>query len=356
MDAGPRCRHIVGAMICFHIPFLLVIASLLASAQSLPESSAQQHANPRQDPTGRSGCDRAKEAVERSLAIGERDRAKQVAGELADQATGKETPCVAGLLARVSAEMGAAGRLSEAQALALKALAYLDSYSPESPTRTVPLYVLASVQLEQGMTGRARETYRRMERIFGATPVERSLIHAIGAELSQIESRWEEAESLYRQAAVELASAGREHGAEFADLLAGLASVQANEGQYPQALAAVDQGLKILETATDALPLDRIKLLNLRGVILARQNRWREAEADFEDAFSLARAQSQIDSLELDGLVENYVASLRKAHRRQEANAVLAWAATLRRSISGSNQVVDVTELLQSRHRVLKDK
>jgi tetratricopeptide (TPR) repeat protein len=195
-----------------------------------------------------------------------------------------------------------------------------------------------------------------MQRISGATPGERSLIHATGAALSEIDGRWDEAESEFRQAAAALASAGREHSAESASLLAGLATVYVNEGHYPQALAIVDQGLKVLETATDAVPLDRIKFLNLRGVIMARQDRWREAEADFADAFSLARAQSQIDSLEVDGLVENYVATLRKAHRQRDAKSVLAWAATLHRSASGGNQIVDVTELLRSADRKAKDK
>jgi tetratricopeptide (TPR) repeat protein len=261
------CRQI-GAMIRCKISVLLVIALPFLGAQTLLESTVPEQANSPLRLTERSTCDAASEAIRRSIALGALDEAERAVRKLPDQAIGAEARCAAALLGNVSAAMGAAGRLTESQALASKALTYLDRYPPESPVRAVPLYVLASVQVEQGMTGRARETYRRMQRISGANPGERSLIHATGAALSEIEGRWDEAKSEYRQAATALASAGKERSAETAGLLAGLASVHVNEHQYLQALAVINQALTILETATDAVPLDRIKFLNLRGVIL----------------------------------------------------------------------------------------
>src|SRR5262249_778818 len=145
------------------------------------------------------------------------------------------------------------------------------------------------------MTGRARETYRKLQRIRDETTNERFLVHGIGASLAQIERKWSEAESEYRLAAELLASSGKGRSADFASVLAGLATVYLNEGQASHALLVLDQALIMLESATDAVLLNRIKLLNLKGVILGRQHRWLEAERYLSEAFTLARRQSQTD-------------------------------------------------------------
>src|SRR5262249_13390720 len=257
-------------------PLLLVIVPVFAGAQRLPERTAQTQGNSRQKLAGGSVCDGAAQSIKRSIAAGALDEAERALRNLAEESAGKGGRCAAALVGNVSAAMQAAGRLREALAWASKALAYLDleSYSPESPARAVPLYVIASVQLEQGMTGRARETYRKMQRIRDEIPNERFLVHGIGASLAQIERKWSEAESEYRLAAELLASSGKGRSADFASVLAGLATVYLNEGQASHALLVLDQALITLESATDAVLLDRIKLLNLKGVILGRQHRW----------------------------------------------------------------------------------
>ena len=193
--------------------FRSVVAPLFARAQGVAQKTAVTTAD---SLTHGNVCQDLTESIKRKIAArapGEAERV--VREELPEGTTGRPASCAVGLLGDVAAAMQAAGRLNEAQAFARKALAYLDeSGSPENPLRLAPLHILASVEIEQGLTGKARATYRKMQEISGGTPSERSLVHGIGAALAQIEGKWDEAESEYKLAAEGLASGGKEHSVD----------------------------------------------------------------------------------------------------------------------------------------------
>lgn len=293
-----------------------------------------------------STCEDLNESIRRDIAGGQLEEAEHAVSAVADEVKSVRPTCAALILGNVSAAMQIAGRLKEAEVLAVRALAYLDKgLPPDDPAYAVPLYVLASVQFEQGMTGRARETFRRMQRIHTNSPRASALMYGIGAFLSQIEGKWDEAEAEYKQAAAAFASAGKENSGDTAAILTGLATLYLNEGRYGDASKVVQQAIKTLDTASDAAPLDRVKALNLRGVILGRQRQWQDAEKDLFEAFRLVRSQPQADPIEIGAVVANYAAVLRRQHRKREAQSALAWGAALRGRDPMSNQIVDVTEL-----------
>lgn len=294
-----------------------------------------------------STCEDLNQSIRRDIAGGQLEKAERAASAAAaDEARPLQPLCAAQIFGDVAAAMQIAGRLKEAEAFAERALAYFDKSSPpDDPAYSVPLYVLAAVQLEEGMMGSARETFRRMQNIHASSPSTRALVHGIGAVLFEIEEKWDEAEAEYKAGAAAFASAGRENSGDTAVILTGLATLYLNEGRYGDALDAVQRALKTLDRANDTVPLDRIKALNLRGVIMGRQHQWREAEKDLFEAFCLVRRQPQVDPIEIEAVVANYATVLRKQHRKREAQSVLAWGAALRGHDPMSNQVVDVAEL-----------
>jgi hypothetical protein len=58
----------------------------------------------------------------------------------------------------------------------------------------------------------------------------------------------------------------------------------------------MDRTLTILSNVTkDAVPTDRIKLLSVKGVLLARQGPWLEAEHDLSTALAMADQEPWLD-------------------------------------------------------------
>jgi hypothetical protein len=91
--------------------------------------------------------------------------------------------------------------------------------------------------------------------------------------------------------------------------------------------------------------MDRVKLLNVRGVLQSRQGDWSGAEQDFHEALSIADREPWVDPFALRALLNNYAAVLRRNHHRQEARSIQARAAKI--SIDRSTaSIVDITDLL----------
>lgn len=307
----------------------------------------QQRSAPQPFDNLSSTCEDLNQSIRRDIAGGQLEKAERAASAaVADDARPLQPTCAAQLFGDVATAMQIAGQLKEAEGFAVRALAYLDkSSTPDDPAYSAPLYVLAAVQLEEGRMGRARETFRRMQRIHTSAPSTRALVHGTGAVLFEIEGKWEEAETEYKKAAAAFASAGRENSGDTAAILTGLASLYLDEGRFGDALDTVQRALKTLDRASDAVPLDRIKALNLRGVIMARQDQWGEAEKDLFEAFCLVRRRPRVDPIEIEAVVANYATALRKQHRKREAQSVLAWGAALRGRDPTWNHIVDIAEL-----------
>jgi tetratricopeptide (TPR) repeat protein len=170
------------------------------------------------------------------------------------------------------------------------------------------------------------------------------LLLEISASLLQREGKRDQAEDDYIAALRAISETGKQDSADAAAVQRNIAYLYVEEHRYREASKAVDAALATLRRAKDAVPLDRIQMLDVRATALAYQGRWREAEADLRDAISLARAQPHLDSIELEPVVRNYAQVLRKL-RRKEARSVEASAATLRSETAPSRQTVDVTEL-----------
>src|SRR5262249_19538122 len=132
-----------------------------------------------------------------------------------------------------------------------------------------------------------------------------------------------------------------------------LGSLYVKEGRFDEAGRALDRALIIFDHVEDAVPMDRIKLLNARGVLHAWKGEWRGAEEDLRDALSMADREPYVDPVAFRSVVNNYARVLHKNHRRREARAIEARAAVLDGNRT-DNIVVDMADLLARRKSTKK--
>lgn len=123
-----------------------------------------------------------------------------------------------------------------------------------------------------------------------------------------------------------------------------LACLYLQERRFNEAAAILNTALSMLGNAQDEKLLNRIKLLNARGVVWARLHHWRDSELDLAQAVSLCREQRSMDVAELEPILSNYAYVLRKMHRKQ-ARSVARLAAAIQSANAASRQVVDFAEL-----------
>ena len=112
-------------------------------------------------------------------------------------------------------------------------------------------------------------------------------------------------------------------------------------------MAFLNEALAIFTTASDSVPLDRIKLLHVRAALYTRMGDWQLAMTDMKDAISLADRDTELDPTLRAVLLEDYAKLLRKNHQRREARAVEARINAIRTHSLG-NSLVDVSELAAS--------
>jgi hypothetical protein len=110
-----------------------------------------------------------------------------------------------------------------------------------------------------------------------------------------------------------------------------------------EAAPVLDRALSVLNTAPDTVPMDRLRVLNLRGVLDAREGKWPKAEEEFQGAISLANGEKRMDPDFHCQLLANYAHALRRNHHRREARSVEARAAAERGSLV-AHGLVDVSE------------
>jgi len=183
-----------------------------------------------------------------------------------------------------------------------------------------------------------------MRRIPLESAEDRILVHGAAAVLFQAEGRLTESESEYRSSLEEWESAGKPSGAEVASLFGGLASLYLDAERLDDAAGVLDRALAALTTAPNAVPMDRIRLLQLRATLDLRKGDWRRAERDLERAIALARGEPRCDGELPASLMTAYAQLLRKHHQRREAQVVEQSARALRGHMA-TDYTVDVTEL-----------
>jgi hypothetical protein len=92
-----------------------------------------------------------------------------------------------------------------------------------------PLQILAATSFEQGMMGKARAVFKRMQSIRIQRPDDRALLYGMAAVLSEAEGRLSEAEADYLAALNEWQKAGRGETADAVSILGGLGSLYIKE-------------------------------------------------------------------------------------------------------------------------------
>ena len=128
-------------------------------------------------------------------------------------------------------------------------------------------------------------------------------------------------------------------------ILSALGSLYIQERRLAEAGQALDRALEIFSRAKDAVPMDRIKILHVRGVLYARQGDWLSAERELRDALLLSDSEPWIDPLALRSLLSSYAIVLRKNHHGREARSIEARAAAIQTD-NKKAAIVDFTELL----------
>jgi tetratricopeptide (TPR) repeat protein len=261
----------------------------------------------------------------------------------ADQAQ----PACAGLvLNNMAALVSVSGRSEDGARLAEQAVQTLEKvYPPNDPALLHPLQILAASSFELGMIGKAREAFKRMQSIRMQRPEDHALLYGMAAALSEAEGKPSEAEANYLAALQGWQKAGRGETAEAGAVLGGLGSLYLKEHRLSEARQALDRALAIFSSAKDAVSMDRIKLLKVRGVLRAWQGDWQGAEQDLRDALTLVDREPWVAPLALRELLDNYAAVLRKNNHKREARSIEARAAAIRVDRKAA-AIVDITELL----------
>jgi tetratricopeptide (TPR) repeat protein len=252
--------------------------------------------------------------------------------------------CAGLVLNNIATLMETSGRLDEARNFAERSVTILEKiYPPDDPILLRPLQIVAVASFEQGKTARAREAFQRMRAIRIERPSDRALVHSMGAALLHAQGMGREAESEYFAAFNALEEAGRGSTADAGAVLNGLTKLYLEQQKLDEARRTLDRAVNIFASANDAVPMDRIKLLNVRAVLHARQGQWIEAEQDLHDAVTMADHESRVDPAILNPLLINYAQVLRKNRHRREARMIEAranyWPAA----------IVDITEIPRQR-------
>jgi len=264
---------------------------------------------------------------------------------LASSADHAQISCGGFILNNMAATTAALGRVGEAERLAERSLKVLEGiYPPDDAMLLRPLQILAATRFEQGKRAKAREVFKRMQVTRVQSPEDRALVHGMAGSFLQSEGKRREAEVEFLAAFRAWVAAGREETGDAASILACLGSLYIEEHRLDEARGMLDRAETIFSNASDAVPMDRIKLLQLRASLHTRQGNWQGAEQDLSEALSIADRQSKIDSIALRSLLTGYAAVLRKNHRGREAHTIDARLAALGPDLN--RQVVDVTDLL----------
>jgi tetratricopeptide (TPR) repeat protein len=317
------------------IAALLTAASITAIAQ-----------NGSKDVLGSARCPELNQIALTQAVNGHLAEAEPLFALAAASGDAAENSCLGYVLSNLAALMSVSGRLPEAERLAERAIKVLEKFhQPSDPVLLRPLQILAAVRLELGKTAKAREALGKMQSIRISGPVDTALVHGIAATLLHIEGRKAEAEKEYLTTFRAWDEAGRGDSADAAAILCGLASLYMEEQRLDEARRTLDKVSGIYTRAKDVAPMDRIKLLGLRGVLHSLLDEWGLAGDDLRDALSMADREPSVDPLVLRSILNNYSRALRKSHRGRDARSIEARAAALPPDRTTA-AVVDLTDLL----------
>jgi tetratricopeptide (TPR) repeat protein len=253
--------------------------------------------------------------------------------------------CAGVLLGNVAALLTFYGRIRESEAFAARSLDLLrKNVDPDDPMLLRPLHALAIAGLEQGKLRKAEQAFEQMLQVRAERPGQRVQVHVIGGALRQKQGKWKEAESEYLLAYEEWRQLRKAADGDAAVILGYLGDLYTTEGRFQEASRVLDRALAIVAVAEDAVPMDRMKLLNARAAVHARRGEWPEAQEKLLLAIAIAESAGVSESAVLRAMLNNYAIALRKNHRRRDARAIESRASALPRD-PAAGAVIDVGEL-----------
>jgi tetratricopeptide (TPR) repeat protein len=259
--------------------------------------------------------------------------------------------CAGLVLNNMAAFQSVSGRIADAERLAERSVMILEkAYDSNDVVLLPPLQILAAARFEQGKIAKAREAFKRMQSIRIHRPEDSALLHGTAAVFLEAEGRWPESEAEYLAALHAWEEAGHGQTADAGAILNALGSLYIQEQRLDEARQALDHALDIFSRAKDAVPMDRIKLLHVLGVLYARQGDWPIAEQYLREALSLSDPQPGVDPLALRSLMTSYAIVLRKNHHGREARSIEARAKAIEVDRTTA-AIVDINDLLPKAKR-----
>jgi tetratricopeptide (TPR) repeat protein len=306
-----------------------------------------------QDVPVSAACIELSQTVLSQAAGGRFEEAENALSSTLDNVSNRPQHSCAGLvLHKLSVLMAVSGRSAEAEQFAERSVKILvENFPPDDPVLLRPLQVLAATRFEQRKTAKAREAFNRMRSIRIVSPEDYALVHEMAAALLHAEGRWREAESEYLRTISAWEEAGRGDTPDAGALFSALGSLYIEERRLDDAQRALAHAATIFDSAKNAVPMDRIKLLNLRALLYAQRGEWGKAERDLQEAVSMVDREARVNPVALALMLANYAHVLRKNHHRPDARSVEARAAALP---VNRTTVVDVAELLGNTKRTKK--
>jgi len=246
------------------------------------------------------------------------------------------------------------GQLDRAENYAARAVGIAEKLcNSDDPMLLRPLATLGSVRFEQNKIAGALQVFERMRLIRTESPADLAFIHNAAGALLLTQGRNQEAEAEYLLSIASYEQSGYGETADTAGVLIMLARAYMSDRRFPEALRALDRAGTALDSASDAVPMDRIKLLNTRAAVHGDMGRWPDACEDLAAAVSLADSASGNSAIQQSGLLANYALVLRKNRRSREARQIESRASELNATSLG-NALVDKSELLAKTNTVGK--
>jgi tetratricopeptide (TPR) repeat protein len=201
-------------------------------------------------------CERIN-AVSSQIAQGQIDDAMHAVSQiLAGDSSGREPACLALVSNNLAAGLQMSGRLKEARTFAEQAIKYFGRAFPaDDPVYLAPLHILATMDLEQGLTAGARQVFIRMQNIGTTQLQDRMLVLSISASLLLGEGSRQEAESQFNEALSAISQARKQNSADAVLIRVQLAYSCLQEQRYEDAKAILNRALASVKCAPEAVPL-----------------------------------------------------------------------------------------------------
>ncbi len=276
------------------------------------------------------------------------DRLDEAEAAISTAVSNGKYVCGGVVFGNVAVLLSVRGRTRDSEAFAARSVDLLRKHVDlDDPILFRSLHALTIARLERGQFGKAEQAFEQMLQLRAERPEQRGQVHITGGVLRQKQGKLKEAESEYLLAYEECKQSGKAADSDAAAVLNYLGTLYITEERFKEASQVLDRALAIVAVAEDAVPLDRIKLLNLRAAAHARQGEWPEAQEKLRLAIAIAEGADVSEPVVLRSVLNNYAIALRKNHHRREARAIESRASALPRDPSVS-AVIDIRELSSS--------